>query len=372
MKRSIGLVFLVFMTAGMLCAQTITVTEPAAGETWHTGLTYLITWTKSGTMPATVRIALRNAAGTSEVRTIQDPAPNTGSYSWTIPKDIPDGSYKIRVKAKGTNIEGDSVTFTISSGPIQVPLRSSEISKGIVAFKFPALSIYQASMVAYPDAFEVNFGYKNSGTGDLPKNSDMPVKPTFRVLVDNRQVNQGNLVIPAFPAPPGWVMPTFFACEIKRQTSGSFDPTVFEGNQLTIYINENKVNGMASDTQTYSLRNMALLYGYDIGINDVTLDWNTGLLTVLVRLEGVFKANDEIHIEDRNIYHFPGYDWWHITAKAVPGQTLYTLSRKRDGLKGTNDHTVALIVWLERPSDPGLVLEDIDHRNNQYDRVFHR
>lgn len=382
MKRSFGLALFLVLCVTAASAQTITVTRPAAGETVIKGRTYTVTWTMTGTLGAQVRISLRDAADLNEVScgaggafngVFIDSAPNTGSYAVPIPTCIPEGTYRIRVKVKNQAVYGDSGIFILKSGPavVQAPLRTSQ-APGLIAIKFPALVIYQAGMVPYDDKFEVTFGYKNSGTGDLPKNSDMPVKPTFRVLVDNRQVNQGNLVIPAFPAPPGWEMPTFFACEIARQTSGPFDPTVFEGNQLAIYINENKVNGMASSSQTYSLRSMALLYSYDIGINDVTLDWNSGNVTALIRLEGVFQPNDEITLWDDNLYHYPGYPWWHATAKAVPGQTLYTLSAKRDNIKSLNDLNLSLEVSLTRASDPGLLLKDIDHRNNSYKRVFHR
>jgi len=357
--------------AAVASAQTITVTKPAAGETVAKGTGTTIMWTKTGTMGANVRITLRNAATLAEIQAIVDPAPNTGSFGWQVPSNTPDGSYKIRVKVKNEAVSGDSGAFTIKSGPIVISPRVPA-TPAPIAFMFPALVIYQAGMVPYDDKFEVTFGYKNSGSGPLPKNSDMPVKPSFRVLVDNRQVNQGSLVIPAFPAPSGWEMPNFFACEINRQASGIWDPTIAIGNQLTIAINENKVNGMASDSQMCNLRTMALNYAPDLMISEVTLDWNTGVLTATIRLDGVYQANDEIRVWNRDDNILVGTDYWHMTAKAVPGQHVYTLSRKRDGLKGQNDHKVALRAFLYRNSDATPSWRDIDHRNNDYERVFHR
>lgn len=372
MKKVRALTFLCLLAGGVLSAQTITVTKPAAGETWVRGQTYSITWTTSGVVPNLFRISLRDAATLNEALLIADNSTTPNTVSWTVPANIADGTYRVRVKAKNLAVQGDSGAFKISAtaGPIIITPRDPG-PRVPIALKFPALVIYQAGMVPYDDKFEVTFGYKNSGTGNLPKNSDMPVKPNFRVVVDGRQVNQGNLVIPAFPAPPGWEMPTFFACSIPRQAAGSFDYTTNVGQTMSITINENKVNGMDTCSQSYNLRNMALNYGYDLGINEATLDFNTGVLTALVRLDGVFKAGDEMELFDENIFHYPGYDWWHVTAKAVAGQHLYTLSRKRDGVTGTSEHKVALRVHLKRVGE-AVVLKDIDHRNNKYDRVFHR
>jgi hypothetical protein len=356
-------------------AQTIAVTSPNGGQNWTLNTTQTIAWTASGlTADRTLSVVLRqNGVRVGDIAT--GLPPTSGSLSWTVGsyqggQATPGSGYKILVRAGPALLDESDGAFTISNFQV-VHVPTHDVPAG-VPFKFPALVIYQAGMVPYDDKFEVTFGYKNSGSGPLPKNSEMPVKPNFRVLVDNREVNHGDLFIPAFPAEPGWGVPTFSACAITRQTMGPFDPSIYVGNELKVIINENKVNGMASSSQTYSLRTMALNYSYDIAINQVTLDWSSSLLTALVRLEGVFRANDEIELWDDKIIHLAGYDWWHITARAQPGQHLYTLSRKVDGLKGQNSHPVALRVSLKRSSDPALLHKDIDHRNNQYDRVFSR
>ena len=98
----------------------------------------------------------------------------------------------------------------------------------------------------------------------------MPVKPDYRVLIDNREVARGSLIFPAFQAPPGWEVPSFFGYEIKYQTSELFDDSWTIGNLVTVKINENKVNGMASDSKSYNLKPMALNYSYDVMINGLT------------------------------------------------------------------------------------------------------
>jgi len=119
MQKSLGVLVLFALAAGALCAATITVTKPYdyPSEPYCTGKSYPITWTKSGTMPDTVKITLRNEASTAEIAVIVDPAPNSGSYQWTIPSGLADGKYVVRVKAKGVDVHGDSQASTIVTCP---------------------------------------------------------------------------------------------------------------------------------------------------------------------------------------------------------------------------------------------------------------
>ncbi len=118
MKRILGLVVLLLLVFGLAGAASITVVQPSGLEPWYQGSPYVITWTKDGAMPAQVRITLRNANTLAEVKLIADPAPNTGSYPWTVPADVPAGSYKVRVKVKDAAVSDDSVAFTIAvQGP---------------------------------------------------------------------------------------------------------------------------------------------------------------------------------------------------------------------------------------------------------------
>jgi hypothetical protein len=103
----------VFITA-MSYAASITVTNPHSGTTWHQGTTYTITWTKSGTMNANVKIRLYQ--GSTKVLNITNSTPNDGSYSWPIPSSLPDGSYVIRVKTLDNAVFDDSDSFNIAHG----------------------------------------------------------------------------------------------------------------------------------------------------------------------------------------------------------------------------------------------------------------
>jgi hypothetical protein len=94
-------------------APFITVTKPAGGETWMRNAALTITWTKSGTMPGSVKIDLVDKNGAAVVKPIADNAPNTGSCPWTIPGDMTFGDYRVRVQVKTTAIKDDSGVFHI-------------------------------------------------------------------------------------------------------------------------------------------------------------------------------------------------------------------------------------------------------------------
>ncbi len=115
MKRWLIACALLASFGGAAAAASVTVTKPAAGDSWTKGQPHPITWTKTGDMPATVRIVLRNQQNTAAVQTIADSAPNSGSYSWTIPASVADGQYRIRVKVLNADILDDGDVFTINS-----------------------------------------------------------------------------------------------------------------------------------------------------------------------------------------------------------------------------------------------------------------
>ncbi len=97
---------------------TITVTTPAAGADWCIGTGYTINWTKSGTMPDTVKIRLRRAGAPeteASVWDITDSTPNDGSFGTAaVPASVPAGDYFIRIRTIGDpDVIGNSATFQI-------------------------------------------------------------------------------------------------------------------------------------------------------------------------------------------------------------------------------------------------------------------
>ena len=372
MKRSVCVVIFLFILGGIGLAQEITVTQPAADVTWNIGAPYLIQWTSKGTTKPTVKIMLWQ--GSTNIMDIVDSTPNTGSYPWTIPPTLSLGSYKVRVRTIGDTIVGISGAFNIGSAgtapttpPVKVvrPIDPGDMAR--FRLKFPALSISDVKLSPTLEGFVVTFGYKNSGTGPLPKSSEMPVKPNFRVLIDNREVNQGSLIFPAFPAPPGWEVPTFYGCDIKYQTAPTFDRTWTIGNVITVKINENKVNGMESDSQSYNLKPMALNYSYDAILTGATLDWDKEILTVNVRFDGQIGTFNKFILFNSaaNEYIVDGLGSFLKTINLVPGQRLYSFTQKIEGIaRWRKEYKAYMGVFLVRDSDALYDVRDIEHRNN--------
>ena len=112
-KRVFIYLFVLTAWARTAVGQSITVTKPANGDTWNQGQTYAITWTKSGSMPATVKISLKEPNTPTIVAEIVDGVPNNGAYSWAVPASVAPGSYRVRVKVKNSTVLDDSGTFTI-------------------------------------------------------------------------------------------------------------------------------------------------------------------------------------------------------------------------------------------------------------------
>ena len=66
---------------------SFTLTSPNGGETWLVGNSYNITWTDVGTMPG-VELKYSRDNFLTDKQVITTSAPETGSYSWTIPDAI--------------------------------------------------------------------------------------------------------------------------------------------------------------------------------------------------------------------------------------------------------------------------------------------
>lgn len=95
-------------------SQSITVTQPSAGAVWKKGEPRTIQWTKQGSTGANVRIVLRIPNQADAYLVIADPAPNSGSFAWTVPDSVAAGTYVIRVRSKNNNqVTDDSDQFLI-------------------------------------------------------------------------------------------------------------------------------------------------------------------------------------------------------------------------------------------------------------------
>lgn len=112
-KKIAWIALCVVACSSLLFSQTITVTKPVANETLFKGDSYLITWTKSGSMADEVRIALVNEAANSVVLDIALKTLNDGRHLWSIPLNAPSGRFKIAIRTIGSKITGLSPTFNL-------------------------------------------------------------------------------------------------------------------------------------------------------------------------------------------------------------------------------------------------------------------
>lgn len=95
---------------------------PDIDTAWSAGSTHTLMWTPDGALFGSA-VALSVWQGSKEVRKItpaNQSVPNTGSYSWAIPADLPPGSqYQVRMESTTliTRVFGYSRPFAIGSAP---------------------------------------------------------------------------------------------------------------------------------------------------------------------------------------------------------------------------------------------------------------
>jgi hypothetical protein len=94
----------------------ITVTSPSSASSWEVGSTQAITWSKSGSLDANVKIELYKSG--SKVSDITTATANDGSYDWLIPTTLTAGSdYLVRVTTADDTYSDDSDLFAITVTP---------------------------------------------------------------------------------------------------------------------------------------------------------------------------------------------------------------------------------------------------------------
>jgi len=97
-------------------AASITVTSPKSGDNWTAGQAYDITWTKTGTQSANVKINIFKNSVSQANYIDQIVTVNDGLYSWTIPGTYTTGNYVLRIKTEDNLLYDDSDLFGITNG----------------------------------------------------------------------------------------------------------------------------------------------------------------------------------------------------------------------------------------------------------------
>lgn len=251
--------------------------------------------------------------------------------------------------------------------------------------KRPRLVVSDISLRPIPnnEGFYIFFAYKNIGEGGLPRASEMSLKPNYRVLIDNREIQHGQLFFPDTPTPPGWGIPQdvgFSAGDIKYQLN---DDRWRIGNWLTVLINENKALGSESHSMTVNLRQMALQFWYDVIISSCKVNKSDHKLYVEVRIDGQMGLLEDFELWAKNATSKDDKDL-DAVVKIKPGQRVYQFNKKfgfteprvttaLGGFAYEKKHVISEFTVLEITVRPGYNLKtgkikyfwkDIDHTND--------
>lgn len=347
------------LMAGAAFASNPQLTKPNGSEALCKSSHYNITWTYSGVTH--VKLVLRQNETLVDA-IVWDLPPTQHSFDWEVGKLAngttvsPGAGFKIRVRTVDNGDFDDSdnpfsiTACVVSRVPTEQPQR----------LKFPRLAVTGVDLVPNAEGFGIVFGYQNVGTGPLPKRSEMKVKPDFRILIDGREIEKGDLFIPEIPAPPGWETKTHFGGWIKYPTNMDYQWNI--GDTIIVYINEKKAGGMNSDSKSWPLKPIALKYSFDVFITGLSFDWKTNQATVYYRINGKAPYPDKSFT---------------LLCKSLTVETGFFYSKQiKPGLysvKGTlNLQQNTKYVEFEVSAYGPALKEDIDRRNNKYNKTFRR
>lgn len=322
MKKTTLIILIVICFFISARVQAIQVISPNGGENWQQNTVHPITWTAAGITQKVKLILFKDGA---RVGLIADNLDAAAPFAWTVGKNsngtaAVGGGYTICVRTMDNSRDDFSDAPFAIGNPSQVVVigrKRPELPPTLL--KFPRLEVSNIDLTPNVEGFGIVFSYKNVGNGPLPKASEVPVKPSYRVLVDGLEMAKGYLVIPTFPAPPGWEQTGYFGGWIIQPT-GVNDYSWHIGNTVTVHINENKVMGMDSHSLSLNLKTIALKYGYDLICNSVVYNWDTNQLAMSVRIDGDFTPNKKLEFFCSGEFH--------VDMELKPGQRLYSISHK--------------------------------------------
>jgi hypothetical protein len=350
-----------------LAAASVTLTSPNGGEDWTIGTPQVITWTNNG-LSGTVKLFL-DKGGVTQVIASNIPVGDL-QCPWTAGQTqggmaVNGSDYRVNIRVDdphlGAFYDKSNNFFTLSGGVPPPVYRAPEhpMTPPLQLLR-PKLAVTDIDLSPNVDGFGIIFSYKNVGNGALPKASEVPIKPSYRVLIDGKEMASGSLFIPAFAAPPGWEQTGYFGGQIVLPTlQYAFDNNWYIGNMITVHINENKVMGMESHSLTLRLKPIALKYRFDLVRNGITLDWNTGTLTVSLRLDGNVPAGRELLVYSG---YAPSYDNYFLVRKpATPGTCV--VSKKLSFIRGADSQVSLYLNSYVTVPDVKHVW-DMDYRNN--------
>jgi hypothetical protein len=384
MKRKIVVTAAMILAALSLEAQSVKVVSPNGGESWALNSAQAITWTATNAGTVKVDIVLRNAGARVGVIKSQV-ALAAGSWAWASVGRLEDGTmvpagtdYTVRIRdAANTFGDGSDNAFAIApTAPVfrQFPDRMLPRPLPLGA---PKLAVTAINLVRNASGYGVVFGYKNTGTSALPKRHELTVKPDYRVLIDGREIEKGDLFIPESPpAGPGW--------ELTTHSGGSVNFPVHEpwpwhiGKEITIILNERNALNMGSASKTSSLRPIALTVGYDLAFaGPAAIDWNANRARLTVTKVGSNPETSKYVYLNYTVgyYHTNTVSGGPMEATVTYPEGAYTKWESRK-IPSTGPFPWHLEIPLEPSAyyDLGFTInsefrDEFDERNNTLSRV---
>jgi hypothetical protein len=158
------------------------VTSPVSGDTWYTRSPVTITWVKSGSQNASVKIQLYK--GTTKVVDISRGTPNDESFDWTVTPTLAAGAnYRVRVTTLDGRIQDDSEVFAVARPTLMVtaPAKAAVWNKGT-----PRTITWAKSG---PQNANVKIQLLRSGTKVLDINLAAPNNESYGWTVPSKLVN---------------------------------------------------------------------------------------------------------------------------------------------------------------------------------------
>ncbi len=237
-------------------------------------------------------------------------AANSSPWSWLIGQTQAGpapagGSYKVRVASMDGSVQDVSdAPFLLREGPKPAVIHAPIHDRVPPIFPRPKLAVTAIGLVRNASGYGIVFGYKNAGDGALPRRSELAVKPDYRVLIDDREVDKGDLFIPQTPpAGPGWEMPAFSGGTIAFPVSEPHPWNI--GDRITILLNERNALNMGTASKTSALRLIALTAGYDLAYaGPAVVDWNANKARVTITKVGSTPQNSRKIVLSHGIRYY--------------------------------------------------------------------
>ncbi len=381
MRKTLWWVLSIVLLLAPLAAD-IEVKSPNGGETMALGAKWPIAWT-AARITQQVQIVLIKGEGGKFGVIKESLDPGASPWEWTVGQTdrgpAPAGQYKIRVVTlDGSKGDVSDASFAIGGAVPPTIRKFPDFPRPVpLPLGKPRLEVTAISLACNASGYSIIFGYRNAGDAALPRRSELPVRPDYRVLIDGREVDKGDLFIPQSPpAAPGW--------ELATHSGGFINFPVYEprpwhiGTEITIILNERNVLNMGTASKTSSLQPIVLTCGYDLAFGGpVSIDWNANKARVVITKVGSSpELSKKISlVYTLGYYHTNTVSGGPMEATVTYPEGPYTISRSME-FPSTGPFPVRLDIPMEDSSYYDLELtiwperrDEFDERNNAIPRA---